>query len=80
MIARESAEDGAAILDADFGIAPRAGVYCAPLVHQDLGIAELGGVRVSLGPFGTDLHIDRAFEANSEISVGRKARALAERY
>lgn len=69
-------EDVSAILDADFGIATRAGLHCAPLVHQDLGTGHKGGVRFSLGPFNTETDIDAALEAMTEISgAGRQARS-----
>ena len=32
--------DVGAILDADYGIAVRTGLHCAPLVHEDLGTAD----------------------------------------
>jgi len=61
-------EDLSTILDGDFGIATRAGLHCAPLVHQDLGTSPQGGVRFSLGPFNTAEEIDRVLEAMAEIS------------
>ena len=61
-------EDLSAILDGDFGIATRAGLHCAPLVHQDLGTRPKGGVRFSLGPFNTDEEIDEVLEAMATIS------------
>jgi cysteine desulfurase family protein len=61
-------EDLAAILDGDFGIATRAGLHCAPLVHQDLGTSPNGGVRFSLGPFNTADEIERVLEAMAAIS------------
>jgi selenocysteine lyase/cysteine desulfurase len=64
-------EDLSAILDGDFRIATRAGLHCAPLVHQDLGTSPKGGVRFSLGPFNTDEDIDKALEAMSTISQGK---------
>ena len=60
--------DTGAILDADFGIAVRAGLHCAPLVHKDIGTFPRGGVRFSLGPFNTRDDIDLALEAMSEIT------------
>jgi cysteine desulfurase / selenocysteine lyase len=57
-----------AILDGDFGIAVRAGLHCAPLVHQDLGTLEKGAVRFSLGPFTTEVEIDAAVEAMKAIA------------
>ena len=43
--------DVGAILEADFGIAMRVGLHCAPLVHESIGTFPRGGVRFSLGPF-----------------------------
>ena len=60
-------QDLSAILDGDFGVATRAGLHCAPLVHQDLGTSPKGGVRFSLGPFNTAKEIDRVLEAMETI-------------
>jgi cysteine desulfurase family protein len=60
-------EDVSAILDGDFGIATRAGLHCAPLVHEDLGTSPKGGVRFSLGPFNTADEIDIVLEAMDSI-------------
>jgi cysteine desulfurase family protein len=64
-------EQVSAILDGDFRIATRAGLHCAPLVHQDLGTSPSGGVRFSLGLFNTLEHIDRVVEAMNSISQFR---------
>jgi len=61
-------EDVSNILDGDFGIAARAGLHCAPLVHEDLGTSPKGGIRFSLGPFNTDEDIDKVLEAMNTIS------------
>ena len=61
-------EDVSAILDGDFGIATRAGLHCAPLVHEDLGTSPKGGVRLSLGPSNTAEEVDRALQAMAIIS------------
>jgi cysteine desulfurase/selenocysteine lyase len=61
-------EDVGAILDADYGIAVRTGLHCAPLVHADLGTAPRGSVRFSLGSANTDRDIDRALTAMGEIA------------
>ncbi len=66
--------DVGAILDADFDIAVRVGLHCAPLVHETLGIAEQGAVRFSLGIFNTETDIDRAVEAMARIA-GTKSKA-----
>jgi cysteine desulfurase / selenocysteine lyase len=64
------AGDVGAILDADYGIACRTGLQCAPLVHQLLGTDKIfGTVRFSLGPFNTEMHIDNAIEAVREIAA-----------
>ena len=57
------AEDLSSILDGDFNIAARAGLHCAPLVHEDLGTSPAGGVRFSLGPFNGSEDIDAVLEA-----------------
>jgi selenocysteine lyase/cysteine desulfurase len=64
--------DVGAILDADFGIAARTGLHCAPLVHETLGTYPQGGVRFSVGPFNTREDIDRAVEAMSAIARSNK--------
>jgi cysteine desulfurase family protein len=61
-------EQVSATLDGDFGIASRAGLHCAPLVHQDLGTSPLGGVRFSLGIFNTLEEIDKVVAAMASIS------------
>jgi len=60
--------DVGAILDADFGIATRVGLQCAPLAHQRLGTGRAGGVRFSLGPFNTAEQIDQTVEAMKKIA------------
>lgn len=63
-----AAADVGAILDADYDIAVRVGLHCAPLVHETLGTAEQGAVRFSLGIFNTEADIDRAVEAVTQIA------------
>ena len=63
-----SSQDAGTILDADFGIAVRAGLHCAPLVHADLGTYPGGCIRFSLGPFTTGADIDAAIEAMTKIT------------
>jgi cysteine desulfurase / selenocysteine lyase len=63
------AGEAGAILDADYGIACRIGIHCAPLVHELLGTDKIGGtIRFSLGPFNTEEHIERAIEAVRDIA------------
>lgn len=67
------AGDVGAILDADYGIACRTGLQCAPLLHRQLGTDRTGGtVRFSLGPFNTPADVDRAVEAVGEIAGLRR--------
>jgi cysteine desulfurase family protein len=67
-----SSQDVGVILDADFDIAVRAGLHCAPLVHADLGTHPHGGVRFSLGPFTNQADIDAAIEAMTKITGAQK--------
>jgi len=60
--------DVGAVLDADFDLAVRVGLHCAPLVHRDLGTWPRGGVRFSLGPFNTDRDIDQAVRAVAALA------------
>ncbi len=63
--------DAGAILDADFGIAVRVGLHCAPLAHEGIGTFPRGGVRFSLGPFNTMDDVDRAVEAVTRMGRAR---------
>lgn len=67
------AGDVGAILDADYGIACRTGLQCAPLVHERLGTDRISGtVRLSIGPFNTDEEIDTAIGAVRDIAEIRR--------
>jgi cysteine desulfurase / selenocysteine lyase len=57
----------ASLLDANFGIQVRAGLHCAPRIHEWLGLAPTGSVRMSVGPFTTDEEIDRTLHAWRDI-------------
>jgi len=50
-------------LDADWDIAVRTGLQCAPLAHQAMGSGAGGTVRISPGPFNTPEQIDVLLEA-----------------
>jgi cysteine desulfurase/selenocysteine lyase len=57
------------MLDAQFNIATRTGLHCAPLVHKQIGTLELhGGVRFSIGAFNTEAQVDTAIEAMTEVA------------
>jgi cysteine desulfurase/selenocysteine lyase len=61
------------ILDVDYNIASRTGLHCAPLVHENIGTAEIhGAVRFGIGPFNTEEHIDTAIQAVKEIAESRR--------
>jgi selenocysteine lyase/cysteine desulfurase len=60
--------DAGTLLDGEYNIACRTGLHCAPLVHQQLGTAQIGGsVRMSIGPFNTEEDIKTAIEAVGEM-------------
>ena len=61
------------ILDVDHNIASRTGLHCAPLVHEQIGTAEIhGAVRFGIGPVNTEDHIDTAIQAVNEIAESRR--------
>jgi cysteine desulfurase/selenocysteine lyase len=62
-------DDVGTMLDVDYNIACRTGLQCAPMVHQALGTDKIHGtVRLSLGPFNTDDHIEKTIQAVAEIA------------
>lgn len=64
------------ILDVDYNIAARTGLHCAPLVHEQIGTAEIhGAVRFGIGPFNTEKHIDTAILAVREIAESRRKKS-----
>jgi cysteine desulfurase family protein len=58
----------AAILDAQFDIAVRAGLHCAPYAHRHLGTFPRGTVRLSVGFGTTDHEMAAAAAALEEIA------------
>ena len=63
------AGDVGTLLDVDHDIACRTGLHCAPLVHEGIGTSEMrGAVRLSIGPFNTEEHIEAAIEGVQEIA------------
>jgi len=61
------------ILDVDYNIACRTGLHCAPLVHEQLGTADIhGAVRFGIGPFNTEEHIQTAITAIKEIAASHR--------
>ena len=69
-VAGWEAADVGTMLDVDHNIASRTGLQCAPLVHKALGTDKIHGtVRLSIGPFNTESHIEAAIEAVREIAA-----------
>lgn len=67
------AGDVGTMLDVDYNIACRTGMQCAPLVHEQLGTDKMHGtVRLSLGPFNTEDHVDLAIEAIADVASIRR--------
>ncbi len=67
-----SSQEMAAILEASYGILTRAGLHCAPLVHEMMGTSPVNGtgsgaVRLSFGPFLTAQDVDYACAAIATI-------------
>jgi cysteine desulfurase family protein len=61
------------MLDVEYNIACRTGLQCAPLVHVGIGTDKMHGtVRISIGPFNTEDHIDTAIRAVADISKVRR--------
>lgn len=61
--------DVGTMLDVDHNIACRTGLQCAPRVHMGIGTDNIHGtVRLSIGPFNTEEHIDKTIEAIKEIA------------
>jgi selenocysteine lyase/cysteine desulfurase len=67
-----------AVLESTYGILTRPGIHCAPLAHQALGTAELGGTtRLSFGPFLTKQDVKYATDALAEIAMTSARARLA---
>ena len=61
-----------AILESSFGILTRSGIHCAPLAHETIGTASLGGTtRLSFGPFVMPEDVRFAVNALAEIAAER---------
>ncbi|MDQ0257573.1 cysteine desulfurase family protein [Evansella vedderi] len=60
----------AAILDEHYDIAVRAGLHCAPLMHQYLNTIDTGLIRASFGIYNTLDDVDHFITAVKEIREG----------
>ena len=57
------------MLDADHHVCVRAGLHCAPLVHEDQGTTQLrGAVRIAPGYFTDDEDLEHALGAIAELA------------
>ncbi len=68
-IAGRDAADVGTLLDVDFGIATRTGLHCAPLIHEHMGTAPRGTVRMSVGPMNTREDVNAGIEAICTIAA-----------
>lgn len=55
------------MLDRGHGIAVRAGLHCAPWVHETVGTLETGAVRFGLGVTNDEDDVERALDAMRAI-------------
>ncbi len=62
------ASDVGTMLDADYNIACRTGLHCAPRIHEQLGTAPRGTVRLSLGPMNTMEDVEAGIAAVDGIA------------
>jgi cysteine desulfurase/selenocysteine lyase len=61
--------DVGSLLDADYNIAARTGLQCAPLIHEQMGTAPRGTVRLSVGPMNVASDVEAAIRAVQEIAA-----------
>ena len=67
-VAGLEASDTGTLLDAEYDIACRTGLHCAPLVHRQLRTDKIkGAVRFGIGPFNTEDQIRKAVGAVMDI-------------
>lgn len=66
-----SPADLSSVLDAEFGMETRAGLHCAPRMHERLGTAATGGtLRVSLGALSRREDVERFLEGMAAVGLG----------
>ncbi|PIE76622.1 cysteine desulfurase [bacterium DOLJORAL78_65_58] len=68
LIAGMAPDKAGMFLDAEWDIAVRTGLQCAPLAHQAMGTGQGGTVRVSFGPLNTTAEIDTLLKALTSFS------------
>ena len=62
------------VLEGSFGIQCRAGLHCAPLMHQAIGSWPDGTVRLSVSGFSTDDDVDAGLDAVRHLAGARPGR------
>ncbi len=62
-------QEVASTLDDAFSIQVRAGLHCAPLMHEHLGTSPSGTIRISWGTFTTEEQVDRTIAAVAELAA-----------
>ncbi|WP_130838387.1 aminotransferase class V-fold PLP-dependent enzyme [Lachnoclostridium sp. Marseille-P6806] len=67
------AADTAYVLQNGYGIAVRAGLHCAPLIHERIGSGPGGTVRVSISALTERAELDALLAALREIAEARRA-------
>lgn len=70
-VANYDASDVGTLLDVDHNILTRTGLHCAPLIHEHHGTTPRGTVRLSIGPFNTEEHIEAAIRAVAQVAADR---------
>lgn len=61
--------EASTILDSNWSIQTRAGLHCAPLIHRAMGTDKQNGtIRLSVGLFNTQQHIESTLEALSQLA------------
>jgi cysteine desulfurase / selenocysteine lyase len=64
------AQELAMVLESNYGILTRAGIHCAPLMHQAIGTAATGGTtRLSFGQFLSGQDVNFAADALADIAA-----------
>lgn len=63
-----SCSEVARVLDNDYGVMSRPGLHCAPTAHQTLNTLPQGTVRLSVGCFNTQAHMDHLINALKKMA------------
>lgn len=69
--------DVGVLLDGDHNIACRTGLQCAPLIHEQMGTAPRGTVRLSVGPMNTADDVEAAIRGVEDIAAVRRTQKVS---